>query len=511
MYFTQTDIANMNIKTHRALTQPEIAGNMIASFRSSKERAEMVDAKKYYSVENTTISNRKMKYYVDGIEYTENGDIRHPSGWEDDKTAANNKLLSAFQRNLVSQKVGYAFKNRPQISSENKEIETVLHDNKVNGPDFHNMIVSVGVNASNDGKSWVHPFFNKENNLEWLVEDAKWCIPIYDNHYQKELTAFIRFYPVTIVDERGDEKSVLKAEWWNERETWYYIQNDQKKFVNDSTEPLNPKPHFLVENTGTKTQQAGAWGRVPFIKIKNNADEISDFRLVRSLIDAYDLSRSDLQNTLEDLQDALLAFTGAEGETAVSLRRNIKTHKIALLAEGQKAESLSVDVPKEAREYHDKQLKDDIYENSQGVHFGSDKWGNSPSGISLKFMFAPLDIKVDMLITEMKKSLNDAFWFVFRFDYIKNRRTVQYDPELVAVKFTKSVMVNDKEQSEIVKNLTGIISQQTQLEQLPFIEDVKEEMKRIKEEKAARQKDIDKQMEKMIEPIEDEPDADESE
>jgi SPP1 family phage portal protein len=403
-------------------------------------------------------------------------------------------LKHAFYRNLVLQKVGYSYKNKPQFISEIKEIETVLDENGIYSDEFHTTIIDAGVRSSNDGATWLHPFANKQGELEAVVIESRYCIPIYDNHYQKELTGFIRFYPITIINSRGDESTVYKAEWWTDKDTTYYVQDDKGNFWKDTTEPENPKPHFAVKNTATNKVDAGAWGKVPFVKVKNNLDEISDFRVIKALIDSYDKSRSDMQNVLEDLPDALIAITGAEGENAVDVRKNLKTHKLALLGDGQRAERLGMDVPKDAREYHDKQLKDDIFENSQGVHFGSDKWGNSPYGITLKFMFAPLDIKADMQIAEMKRALKDFLWFVFRFDAITNRRSSQYDNEEVQVKFTKSVMVNDKEQSEIIKNLTGIISQRTQLEQIPFIEDVDEEMKRLKEEKAEKQKELDKRL-----------------
>ena len=511
MYMTQTDIMNMNLKAGRTLTRPEIVKDLVDENERGQQRAEMLAARDYFSVRNTKILSRQMKYYIDGIEHTaDGGQIRH-SGWEDDKIASNNKLLHAFHRSLTLQKVGYAFKNKPIITGESEEIDAVLDAMGFLSDAFHNTLVKWAVGASNKGFEWLHPFpMRNEKRLKWVVVNAENCIPVWDSHYYEKLEGMIRYYPMTLVNNMRQETLVNKVEWWDSNQVTYYIEDEQGHYHFDATEPINPRPHFMWQNTAVGQDNPGGWGRVPFIQLKNNIDMVSDFRLVQHLIEAYDFSRSDLQNTLQDLQDALIAISGSQGENAAELRKNIKTHKIALLGEDQKAETLTVDVPRDAREYHDKQLKEDIYENGMGVHFGADKWGNNPSGITLKFMFAPLDIKVDLLYAEAKQSLKEAIWFGFEFDKMINRRSSAYDPDSVNVQFSKNVMVNEAERVDSLQKLTGIISRETQLENLPFfVNDVEAELERIAAEKEKAQQEFDRRMEQAQGA--NEPDEDENE
>jgi len=496
MYFTQTDIANMNLKNGRPLTPGEIVRNLVNEHEKSQTRREAQLAVDYFSVKNTKILSRKLKYYIDGVEFNPDGSAFRHSGWEDDKVASNNKLLHAFHRTLVLQKIGYAFKNNMILSGDSTEIETALDELGFTGDEFHSTFIKWAIGTSNKGVEWLHPYPDAvEKRLKWIVVGSENCVPIWDTHYYEKLEGMLRYYPVTLVDNKGNESTVHKVEWWDANQVTYYIENDQGYFKKDPLEPINPKPHFMWKNTAVGEDRPGGWGRVPFIPLKNNIDQVSDFRLVQHLIEGYDFSRSDLQNTLQDLQDALIAISGAQGENAAQLRKNIKTHKIAILGEDQKAEVLTVPVPKDAREYHDKQLKEDIFENGMGVHFGADKWGNNPSGITLKFMFAPLDIKVDLLYSEAKLSLKDVFWFGFEFDRIVNRRSKRFDPAAVNVQFTKNVMVNEAERVDSLSKVAPFMSKETVLENMPFfVNNVEKELDRVKKEKKENQRMFDSQL-----------------
>ena len=495
MYFTQTQIANMHVKAHRTLSTGEIIENLIKGHLRSPERKEQIRARKYYVAQNEEILKRKKEYYVDGVLHSADGQEYSISGYQPDKTASNEKYIHAFYRNLVDQKVDYGYKNKVQISSENSEIDQILTDNKIKSDGYHLLVNELAVDVSNNGRNWIHPSPDRESGLlEWYLIDDVWSIPIYENHYQKKLDGFIRYYPIVIVNDQGDEKTVYKAEWWDEKQVTFYIETENEGYVKDATEKINPRPHFAWENTAVDGKNAGSWNRVPFVKIKNNLHELSDFRPVGSLIDGYDDSRSSLGETLKDVQDALLAFSGAEGESAAELRINIKTHKIALLGEGQKAEKLTVDVPKDAREYHDKQLKEDIYANGRGIDFNTEKNDSALSGISLKYQFAPLDMKVDAQYVQMKQGLKESYWFLSEFNALKNR-TKPFDVEEITITFSKSVMVNDAEKIESLAKSNGLISQETILEQHPYVEDVEREKERLKAEKEERQKKQDEMFE----------------
>jgi SPP1 family phage portal protein len=56
-----------------------------------------------------------------------------------------------------------------------------------------------------------------------------------------------------------------------------------------------------------------------------------------------------------------------------------------------------------------------------GVDPDTDKFGNSPSGVALKFLYSLLDLKCDVLERKMKTSLREFLWFIT--DYINRMQS----------------------------------------------------------------------------------------
>ncbi len=61
------------------------------------------------------------------------------------------------------------------------------------------------------------------------------------------------------------------------------------------------------------------WGKVPFIPFKNNDFELPDLQFVKTLVDNYDVTRSDVANLLEDIKNIIYALRGYGGENFPSL------------------------------------------------------------------------------------------------------------------------------------------------------------------------------------------------
>ena len=61
---------------------------------------------------------------------------------------------------------------------------------------------------------------------------------------------------------------------------------------------------------------------------------------------------------------------------------------------------------------HYEQLKRDIAEDGQAVDKDPDKYGNSPSGVALRFMYAGLDLKCNLMENEFKLGFEQLLFFV---------------------------------------------------------------------------------------------------
>ena len=66
---------------------------------------------------------------------------------------------------------------------------------------------------------------------------------------------------------------------------------------------------------------------------------------------------------------------------------------------------------------------------------------------------------------------------------LNTKTNSNFDAHAIEILFDRNMTDNVKELSEIVYDLSNIVSRETLLKQLPFIEDTAEEMKRIRAEK----------------------------
>ena len=120
-------------------------------------------------------------------------------------------------------------------------------------------------------------------------------------------------------------------------------------------------------------------------------------------------------------------------------------------------------------------LRDYIIEFGQGVDFQQDKFGNSPSGIALKFMYSNLDLKANKLKNKTLTALQELLQYII--DFYKLNIKVQD----VEITFNFNVMVNELEQSQIGVQ-SQYLSKETVITNHPWVSDPVAEMERIEQE-----------------------------
>ena len=127
-----------------------------------------------------------------------------------------------------------------------------------------------------------------------------------------------------------------------------------------------------------------------------------------------------------------------------------------------------------------------IYKFGRGIDFSDrDNLGNA-SGVALKWSYGPLDDKADELEENGQAALNDLFNLIFV--YLKAigklGENEEYDSNNLEFIFDRTMIINEKEQVEMVEASADIISQKTALENHPFVDDVEDELDRISEDEA---------------------------
>ncbi|QTL96550.1 phage portal protein [Iocasia frigidifontis] len=454
MKLTQNDITNMLIENNGTPTMAEVIEDLIESHDTSH----MQTGVDYYHNRND-IRDRLIKYWKDGEEKT-------------DETAANNRLPHNWQKLLVDQKANYLV-GKPitfNASENSTEDEDPTYDEqfveKVNGllaEQFDDDIWELTKNASNKGVEWLHPYIRTEGDFDYVVIDAMEFIPIWETSKQKELSAGLRYY---ILNVNGEDR--IKVEYWTRDTVTYYLESENGVLEQDGEE----EPHFKYNG------EPQSWGKVPFIPFKNNEEMIGDLWQYKELVDSYDRNMSDLDNNLEDIQDAVWVLKNYAGQSLQEFNDNLRYFK-ALKVDGEgDAKTITVDIPVEAKKEFLNRTEENIYTFGQGVNTKTDKFGNNPTGVALKFMYALLDLKADKTERKFKRAIRKFLWFIA--EYLRYAEKKEFDYKAVQITFNKSMLINESEKIDSVQKSKGIISDETAVSNHPWVDDPAEELNRLK-------------------------------
>lgn len=451
------------------MTQEDIIHSYIQDFEGSKQRANMQLGDRYYE-NKTDITKRKLYKYIDGQKV-------------EDTDRPNNKLPHGYAKLLVDEKVNYLLGKSPLITSDDKKFQEKLIE--ILDDEFDDIIQEVGVEASNKGISWLQPYIDEEGDLKFKKHESETIIPVWKDNAHTKLEAVIRVYYIEAYDgkKKSDEK---KVEYWTENEVIFYT------YFNGSLVPDvevigegQPIGHFRVNN-GTEYK---GWGKVPFIPFKNNSKELNDLTYFKTLIDDYDKNTSDTSNTLDDIARFIYVLKNYGGTDLNEFLNDLKLHKAIKVDSDGGVDKLSPEINIDAVEKHLDRLKKDIYTFGQGVDMDTDKFGNSPSGIALLFLYSALDLKCDHMERRFKSAFKLLFWFIA--EYLKITNQGSYNYKLAKVTFVRNMIINETDTITNVRNSKGIVSNKTLLEHHPYVGDVDEEITRLEEETSTGEQPLD--------------------
>lgn len=426
------------------------------------ETAELLTGVDYYLNKNDILL-RQQYTYRDGIKVV-------------DTEASNAKIPSGYHKILVDQKTAYLAGEPMTFGSRSGNDKNIQHLEDLIGEKWEDTLPELIKNASNKGKEWLHIFVNEAGLFDYMIIPAENLIPLY-NKRTGNLDGAIRFYE--------DSADVIRLELWTDTDVTFYVLEGGEMML-DTTEEYNPAPHFIQ---GTQWK---AWNRVPFIEFANNQERMGDIHFYKQMIDAYDLLVSDAQNTLEDMQSLVWALKGYTGEDLGDFLDNLKRYKAVSLDLEGGLDTIRAEVPVQAYEVQTEKLKENIFAFGQGVNPSPDIIGNAPSGVALTNLYSLLDMKASMLERKFTLALRQLMWFIQEYSITIG---YQFDYRDITFTFNKMLLTNEAEIIQMVTASSGIISEETILENHPWVKDVSMEKERLERDKEA--------FEKALEPLED--------
>ena len=442
------------------MSTEEILYNEIQEFNSSDKRSWMVTGDRYYRVDND-IENRRI------IRHTESGAV-------EDKTKANNKLAHGFIKNLVDEKIGYLLTNEYTLQCNNDDYIEKVKD--VLGKYFQYKLTRLGYEASNKGIAWLQVYIDENGNFGTMLIPAEQCVPLWRDNTHTELDGMIRFYIQTVYEGK-DKKKITRVEYYTENEVYFYVLDGEHLIPDIEQHEGGPILHYR------KGEEGRSWGKVPFIGFKNNHIEYPDVRFIKSLIDSYDKSRSDIDNFIEETKNLIYILKGYGGEDLAGFMKDLNYYRAVKIDDPEKGgvDTLNPTIDIQAAKEHFEQLKRDINEFGQGVPKDLDKFGNSPSGISLKFLYSGLDLKCNHLEVEFKRAFEQLLYFVNI--YLAEAGQGSYENEEVDIIFNRDIKINESESIDNAIKSKTIISDETVIANHPWVNDVETELRKLEKEK----------------------------
>lgn len=471
----------MNLRNDiNLLTREELIKLEIDEFNISKERQMMLKGERYYKVEND-ILGRQIVRYEDERPVT-------------DETKANNRLAHGFMHNLVEDKVNYLLRKPCTMACDDESYLKMVQE--VLGKRFQHKLSQLGTEASNKGIAWMQVYIDDNGKFKTMMIPAEQIIPLWIDNDHEELQALIRYYQVEAYE--GKQKRIVtKIEYHTPDGVEYYemIKNgevilDAEKYLDQPDSGNRLVPHFTINDI------PGSWEQVPFIPIKNNDYELPDLQFVKTLIDNYDLTRSDVANLLEEIKNVIYALRGYGGESLSDFMRDLAYYKAVSLDEDGGLDTVSAEINIDAAQKHWEALKKDIFDFGQGVDENRDKIGNAPSGIALKFMYAGLDLKCNALEDNFKWAFEQLLQFVNKYMGITKKGTPS--GKEITIVFNRDIAINESQAITDCQNSTGVISQKTIVANHPWVGDLESELKQIEEESKSLEDDLIKQNDKDL-------------
>ena len=368
-----------------------------------------------------------------------------------DSTKPNNKIANSYASYITDTLVGY-FMGKPVSynADDDKVLEELNMIFEYNDEADEN--IELAKNASIYGVAY-EMLYMSEEEVRFKSLDPKQCIPIFDDTIDSNLLAFIRYYDNYDVVQ---DKTITIIELITDTTiTRYQCGNNYNDFT-----LLDSYKHYF--------------GMVPIAIFKNNEEELGDFETVISLIDAYDKLESDSLNDFEYFVDAYLALYGftAEPEDIQQMKEN----RVLLMDEGTSAEWLTKNVSDNNIENIKNRIDADIHKFAKCPNMADKEFASNASGVAIKFKLLGTENKVSIKERKFKRGLQQRLELLATINGVLSDG---FDWRSVDIIFSRNIPSNDTDIANMVNTLSGIVSEETLLAQLPFIENVQDEIERL--------------------------------
>ena len=477
MYWTDaTGAINQIIKTGAVtrISDLKFVELELDKFRCSRDRRDMITGERYYQGEHDILTRKRM---VIG----DKGEL------EEVKNLPNNKIIDNQYAKMVDQKVNYLLAKPLSFEAENDKytelLKTILNKR------FLRTFRNLGEDALNGGIAWLHPYYSDQGELTFKRFPPYEILPFWADAEHTILDFAVRTYQIESY-EGTIEVVVEKVEIYDKKGIHRY----ELKGGTLIPDVENPSTSHMVTVEEDGTLKSYNWDRIPLIAFKYNNKEIPLIKRVKSLQDGINTILSDFENNMqEDARNTILVLQNYDGTNLGEFRKNLSQYGVVKVksVDGAAGDLKTLEITVNAENYKIilELFKNDLIENARGYDAKDDRMAGNPNQMNIQSMYSDIDLDANSMETEFQAALEELLWFINT--HLTNHGQGDFSKETVNVIFNRDILINESESIENCKKSVGIISDETIVSQHPWTSDPKNELKRIEDQKAKEQSEMD--------------------
>lgn len=433
----------------------------ISNWKASKQRMEAINGFLYYEGYHDILYKKRL---VIG----KGGEL------EEVKNIPNRKDIDNQYAIAVDKKANYFLGKPISFNGDNKQYIELLQGffNKK----MMKRLKNTAKKSMNGAVAWAFPHYDDKGQLKLKIFPAYEILPFWEDSEHEVLGYALRLYSVEKY-ENGKKKEIEKVEIYKADGVYRYILTSDGK-LKPNTEDGEYESYISLNGIPYN------WDRIPLIAFKYNDNEIPLIRRVKPLQDAINELMSMFHNhMLEDSRNTILVIENYDGQDLGEFRHNLSQYGAVKVRTGDGAKggvsTLTVEVNAGNYQAILDLLKITLIENARSFD-GKVLKSGTPNQMNILSMYQEIDIDTNDFESEYQAALEELLHFI----NIHLSLTGQGDffDEKVEIIFNRDMLMNESEIMQTLTNAGVKISNRTLLSQVPFIDDVDEELEQIKKE-----------------------------
>lgn len=367
----------------------------------------------------------------------------------------DNKLVANLPHYIVETYNGFFTGIPPKVTLDDKETNSLLQEwNNENS--LQDKLSEISKQADIFGRSLAFVYQDEDSQTRIAYSSPVNSFMVYDDTVSRQPLAFVRYWKNT----DGIQVGMV---YYSDKT----ISFEGSKF---GDEMLNP------------------YKMVPAVEFYGNEERQGVFDNVKTLIDELDRVLSQKANQVEYFDNAYLKILGVDldqdgdGKPDADLIGNQMIYSPDADATNATVDFISKPDGDNMQEHIIDRLVSMIYQISMVANLNDEAFAGNSSGVALQYKLLPMRNMAANKERKFRQALRRLYRIVFSVGTVLPEVHSEDWRELVFT-FKRNLPDDISNDADIAQRLQGMVSQETLLSILPFVNDPQEEIKRINKEK----------------------------